>query len=621
MDAKRISVLRMAFLSISSLIVLGIVYFAVTRFAERTRWGIIFLGLCLAASALNSLESLGGSAFFGLGRTKNNILACAVAILSVASAIYFYREYDALNLQRAGVYTLRDYGVAITILVLVVLVAWKETGPAVPAVSFAFLLYSIAGQYLPGIFFHSGLSFSRLIRVFVLEFEGIYGLLNQTGATLIAIFLVFSGLMSGFGGLEYITNACRKVFGKSVRAYPQIAVVGSMVFGSFSGSAAANVASTGSITIPLMKGIGVPPAKAAAIEAVASSAGQIMPPILGSAAFLMASFLGTSYWSIVRFSFAPAVVFYLSLSFAVFIIMRSHVVADKSAEMDVLARYAGKQSLSDSFRITDGIPLIVSVIVFIYAMGALRLDAMFGGLALVSAFLLSQFLYLLIVEKNKFLALKKYIANIIAGVERAAVYCCSIAALLALLGIIMRSLIATGLSQRLAFGMVDLAAGSLLLLLVLSMILSIIFGMAVSTVATYIVVVLLAAPALMQMGIEPVVSHFTVFYFGMLSAITPPVAVAAAVGANIAGAGFFKTCWESVKLGLGFFVFPFAFIVHPNILLGAAGSKTVVSLYLLVAMILLQFSLQWSNSTVKGFLLRIGAFTLAILGLFSPVIA
>lgn len=597
---------------VSVVLVCGVIYYGITLFEETAKWGIIFLSLCIITSAITSIKDMAGKSFFAHSGKLNNLIAGAVILLAIVSAAYLHTEYNALNWERAGVYNPLDTAMGFGILILVLSLTWKDQGPAIPITAIIFMLYMFFGPYLPGIFFHAGLGWKRILHELTVTMDGIYGLINQIGATWIAIFLIFAGFLSGFRTLAYIIGFVHRIIGNRIENIPQLAVIGSMMFGLFSGSAAANVAGTGSFTIPLMKGIGVPPAKAGAIEAVASSCGQIMPPIMGAAAFLMASFLQTTYLEIVKIAIIPALIMYISLGVAVFVMMRRMGIKGISSD-----KASGNIKI-EKVKIADGIPLFLSILLFIYAMAILNLNAMTSGVILVLSLVASQFIYCLTKPKPKILSLKEFKVQLLSGFKEAADYCATLGAMLALLGVVVRGLIVTGLSQRLAFGMVDLAGQNLIFLLLLVMGLSILFGMAVSTVACYIIVVLLAAPSLQELGVNLTISHFVVFYFSMLSAITPPVAVASAVGAGIAKAPFFKTSWESMKFGAALFFLPFSFIAHPDILLGPIGRKLLAALIILMGTMALTSAFQLAAKGWKMEAVRISLIIFGILCLFIP---
>ena len=609
MEQKPVAWLRYLMDTLSVALVISLIVYGINVFEEKAKWGIFFLAAAMVITALGALPGMGGKRFWNLKGTANSMVVAAVILLALVTGYYFHSEYVALNFERAGANTQIDYLMGIVVILLSLFLTWKDQGYAIPMVSLVFIVYMFLGPHLPGIFFHGGMGLERILEELAVSIGGVYGLINQVGATWIAIFFLFAGFLGSFGTLQYVLKLSHRLVGGSVDRLPQIAVIGSMIFGSFSGSVAANVAGTGSFTIPLMKSTGFPPAKAGAVEAVASSAGQVMPPVMGASAFLMCTFLNVSYWHIVSVAFLPAIIFFLSLSASVLVIAK---------QIYVRKQPVSREFTSGDFKAREGIPFFLSMAVFLFSVGYYMIDVMLGGVILVLTFLGSHLVLALISNRDKKLALLVFSRNLVEGCRKSAILCGSLGPLLAVLGIAVRGLISTGLSQRLAFGMVDLAGGHMLVLLFLIMLMSIVFGMAVSTVACYLVVVLLAAPSLEQMGVAPVVSHFTVFYFAMLAAITPPVAVGAAVAAGIAGSGFFKTSWEAMKLGAALFLLPFGFVFHPAVLVGGFWSKAFAGIILLVSMLLITTSMQLHTKGIGKHALRFAMGLAGLALLFIP---
>jgi len=369
------------------------------------------------------------------------------------------------------------------------------------------------------------MSWEQISREGAIGLSGAYGFIFGVGTTWVAIFIMFAGMAKAYGLMDFITQISREVRKVFHSGVVHVAVLGSMAMGSITGSAAANTATTGSFTIPMMKDQGVRPDYAAAIESVASSGGQMMPPVMGVAAFLMADILGVSYLTVIRAGLIPALLFYFSVLVAVHL---------------VILRFGWtvpERGTFDRSVITPGIHFSVPLFVLIYTLVVLELTRW----------------------ERVCIRSSRWSSRCISGtssstvsrvgngrrhdetddrwLQTGAVDMAPLVGMLASLGVVLGLVNQTGLSQKISTQMLDLAAGIFILLLVLSMVTSVLFGLGMPTPAAYILVVILVAPSMVSFGVDQLTAHMFVFYFAMLSAITPPVAVVAvAIGSQISGA-------------------------------------------------------------------------------------
>lgn len=537
-----------------------LIHYSIAMWETRQRYGIIFLTLTLMVASL--LESK-RKTFLGLKGTSKSLLAGLFFILALVGGIYFWIEYPSLVYERAGDINSLDALVSVFFIYLVIQLTWATSGATIPLVTIIFISYAMFGHILPkgSFFYHPHISFIRFMELSCAEIDGIFGVLNQIGATWIAIFAFYAGFVQGFGGLDFILRCVYRLVARRKTGVPQIAVLASMGFGGMSGSAAANAVSTGSFTIPTMKRFGLPPAVAASIESVASSGGQIMPPILGAVAFVMCDFLNLYYYQVLFASLFASIIYFGSTMLSVHFIAKRFI--DPNKEVDMPAEF--KEKMSPGF-LLQGLPIGISLFVLLYVFIIYRINILLGGFYTIMSFLICRFVYELFLAKGRPISMLTFFKGVYSGTIRGATTIVSIGPMLGALGIVIRVLTTTGLAEKISYQVVFAFAGNILLLLFFTMIICIIFGMAVTTVAAYILVVTLAAPALLEVGIQPLVAHFAVFYWGMLSAVTPPVAAVCVVTAGIANSNFFKTCWESIKLGIPKFILPFFFISYPEIL-------------------------------------------------------
>ncbi len=547
-------------------------WFAITLEVTRTEYAILFLGLAMIISTLTVLQK---GSFLKLRGKWLLGLAFLLIALSLAPSIYFFLQYEDIALFRAGDYTNTDYLLGTLILVPLLLLTLKEAGVVLFVLILFFLFYSFFGYLFPGILFHSGMGFFRLIQIDVLEMEAVYGLILGVIATWVALFLLYAGLIRGFGALDVIVKLLYHLFGGKRYLMPQIPVVTSLIFGSFSGSPSANVAGTGSFTIPLLKRFGVPPKMAGAIEAVASSGGQVMPPIMGAIAFLMVAILGVPYLHIVVIGFIPALIFYAGTAAATYWSTKPFITI---APLSVLGEEDSRLSRSELGKLA---PLVISVIV-LFTYLALMMPIMRSVVYGIYAFFVVQIIYELLTIRGRPIrrVVGEFARNLLTGLRFAAIPAAMVAILGGCLGIAIKALTATALGPKLSFQLIELSQGMLPLMLFLILLLCMVFGMTAGGIATYIVVVSIVAVPLIDFGIEPIITHFMIFYLGSAALITPPVAGAALVASSIAGTPYIATAWTAMKLGIPLFILPMAFATYPELLLISSQTPLAIALVL-----------------------------------------
>ncbi len=593
-------------------LVLLLIWWGFTLSIPRTQYAILFLCLSFIISSLAIVQ---GGSFLKLRGKWLAGLAILLIASSIASAVYLFLEYEPLLIFRAGAYSNIDLVFGTLIFLPLLLLTWREGGTPLLIIVLFFIFYSFFGDIFPGILHHKGLSFSRIIGEDVLTFDGLHGMVLCIVSTWVAIFLIYAGLIRGFGALEVIIKVLLVTFRRRRVLLPQIPVVSSLIFGSFSGAATANVAGTGSFTIPMMKRFGLPAKLAGAIEAVASSGGQVMPPIMGATAFLMCTFLGVTYLHIVLIGFIPAILFYVTVAYSVHLSTRPYLT-----KADPLAGSSEEMTTVSRSELAKLIPLFVSIMVMFTEL-ALLMPIMTACLHGILVFLATQLIYELSVNlrrKPLWRILYDFGQNLVNGMKLGALPAANIAIIGGAMGLIVRVLIVTALGAKLSFGLVELSQGILPLLLFFSLILCILFGMAVSTVAVYVLAVFCLAPALTAFGIPLVATHFMVFYLGNVSMITPPVAPAVIVASGIAGSDFMSTAWRAVKLGLPLFLLGIVFVYHPE-LLTLSYQGLVSFIFVAIGLIGIAYGIHApSNKNWKPTLKRAVCFIAGIFTLFHP---
>lgn len=479
-----------------------------------------------------------------------DIVMLAALVVVAYACIYLCLNSDDLLLYRIGLYNQTDIIMGLIVFAAVMVATQRKYGWILTGIICLFIVYLFAGPYLPSTIGHPGVSFKRIVSNIALGTEGIFGAPLGAAVNTVAIFVVFAAFLEESGGFHVFMDLSMAAFGKINGGAAKVAVVSSSLFGTISGSAAANVAGTGMITIPTMKRCGYEPHVAGAVEAAASSGGQLMPPVMGAAAFVMAEMLSLPYTAVMMAGVVPAICYYVSIFFSVDLYSRKHNIGDASAEFS----YTAEQRREIYKR---GILLLPLVLLFILV------GVLYWSAAKAAAYSTVAILICALPYKDCRFNLKK-ILNAMAEGGKAVI---SISVICAASGIIIGVFTVTGLGLKLSSAIVALSGGHLIILLFLAMIASLILGMGVPTVAAYLILAILVAPAMVDFGVPAIAAHMFVFYFGIISAITPPVALAAYVGAGIAESDPIKVGFTACGLALPAFIVPYILAYNPALIL------------------------------------------------------
>lgn len=490
---------------------------------------------------------------------KPSILDVVFGVMSFGVAMYVSVFSEKINLQM-GIPTTVDLVLGVIAILLILEATRRSIGKELAIVAVVFFAYALLGNKIPGTFKHAGYNVKQITKILYLTDEGIFGTALNTSATYVVLFIFFGAIMSQIGMSKLLSDFSLAVAGQSMGGPAKVAGLASGLMGTVSGSTSANVATTGLMTIPLMKSVGYSDEYSGAVECVASAGGQIMPPIMGAAAFLMAQFIGVNYSVIVIAAIIPAFLYYMSLWISV----------------DLRARNRGLKTLSKD-EIPDlkdtlinyghmGIPLIA----LIYFLAIKKFNPIYAGwLGILIAVIVSFF------RKNSRMNLTEFLDALENGVKSTL----SVACACACAGIIIGVISLTGFGLVFSMNIFSLSSGNLLLALLLAMVASVVLGMGLPTTACYIVTSLTLAPALVQMGVSRLAAHFFVFYFSIMSTITPPVALSAFVAAGLSGGDPFKTGLTAFRLAITGFIIPFMLVYKPQLLVeGYPLSLTLYSL-------------------------------------------
>lgn len=468
-----------------------------------------------------------------------------LAIVSVALDVYIIATFDTLT-KRGGNPTQMDIICGIVLILLVLEATRRAVGKPLVIVAVVFLLYAYLGPYLPTAISHRGYSINRIASQMFLTAEGIFGTPMSVMTTFVFSFVVFGCFLEVTGGAKLFINLAFALTGKFAGGPAKTAVVASALLGTISGSSLANVVTTGTFTIPLMKSCGYDPSFAGGVEASSSSAGQIMPPVMGAAAFIMAETTGIPYLSICISAAIPAVLYYMCVMLSV----------DFEARRCKLKTVAKEDvpPLLPTLKRCYPLLLPIATLVGMLCMGFTPLKAsIYATIVMILTSFLSKETRLN--GKRTFEALTKSAYNSV-----------TVCVACAVCGIVTGVITLTGLGLKLSDLILTASGGSLFLTLFLTMVASIILGMGLPTTAKYIVLSAIAAPALVKLGVPLVGAHLFILYFGVIAEVTPPVALSSYAAAAVAKSPNVRTALQGLKISIGAFFIPFMFCYYPSLL-------------------------------------------------------
>ncbi|RXK49293.1 TRAP transporter permease [Halorientalis pallida] len=647
---------------------------------------------------------------YRLVRIVDGFVCVALAVAGAATSYHVFTNYARLDgpalisgFQNVDLY------VGLVIVVLTIDATRRAYGWSIALVAVGSVLYAFFGDLMPGFLQHPGFSLEGIATYGAVRLSGAFGFIMEIGATWVAIFIMFAGLAREFGALDVILGLGKKL-GENLRSgVVHVAVISSMAMGSITGSAAANAATTGSFTIPMMKDQGVRKDFAAAIESVASSGGQIMPPVMGVAAFLMADILGVAYVRVIQAAIIPALLFYFSVGVAVqFAVLRYGWTTENTDGPGILSSLFSRGSLLKSLyalvvvgafyvvrfvlglgilqsaaaaivallvtrllqavalqgrngnsvgedfagaiaRFFDGAHFAIPMSVLVYTLVVMQLSPMAAGLytslTMIGTMVLGNPMATLArnlggvteggestdatasgvsigtaVERTLY-TLVETVYTTLKGFRRGAMDMAPLVGVLAAMGVIISMLTQTGLTSEISVRMVALGGGVLLVVLILAMITSILFGLGMPTPAAYILVATLLVSPLVELGVTEITAHLFVFYFAMLSAITPPVAVGVAVGSRIANSGFMISAKQSLRIGAAGFLIPFSLVVNDSLVNWSLTGTPVSAFCVFVGVVALTaVTIGFDGRHVLGATHRAAYLLLALTALYAPAL-
>ncbi len=470
-----------------------------------------------------------------------------LSVLGMGVGLYWLLNYEAL-FNRIGNFTALDMTVGGVAVILVLIAALRVVGIAIVSITVVFLLYAYFGAYMPGFLEHRGVSLERLISQMYFTPEGILGTPLMVSASFIFLFLLFGSFLNKTGVGEYFNDLSLVIAGRRIGGPAKVTIFSSALQGTISGSSVANVVTSGAFTIPLMKRIGYRREFAAAVEASSSTGGQIMPPIMGAAAFLMAEFTNTPYYQVALAALIPALLYFTGIWIMV------HLEAKRQGLRGLRQEELPnrKEVLKHAYLL---IP-IVAIIVFLMMGMSPERSAIYGILTVIAVGA---------IRKATRMSFQDILSTLADGARSAL----GVVAATACAGMIVGVVTLTGIGLKFANGLLELAGGMLLPTLILTMLASLVLGMGTPTTANYIITSTIAAPAIIALDypVPLLAAHMFVFYFGIVADITPPVALASFAASGIADSKPLKTGVESTRVAIAAFIIPFIFVYQPQLLL------------------------------------------------------
>lgn len=530
--------------------------------------------------------------------------------LTLASVVVgAYPVFNFMDIARRGAGDPSEVAVVLGVIAVVLILeaSRRMVGWALPILAGTFVIYAFVGPHLPNLLAHRGFDVERVAATLYLTTSGIAGTPLQVSATYVAIFVIFAAFLNVSGAGKFFIDWSYAALAWFRGGPAKVAIIGSALMGTINGSAVANTVATGTFTIPIMKRAGLPPHFAGAVEATASSGGQLMPPVMGAAAFIMVEIMGRPYVDILAAAALPAALYFLALFAMVdFQVARQGIRGIPRSELE-----------SPWVLFKNGWHLIAPLVLLIYLLVIVRYTPVKSAFFAVLAVIVASWL-----RKNTRMNLGK----LYAALREGGLAMLEVATACAAAGITIGVLMLTGLALRLSGILIDVSGGSLMILLILTMGVSIILGMGLPTSAVYVVLATLVVPAMVRMGVEPMSAHLFVLYFGVMANVTPPVAIAAYAGAGLAGADPTRTGLVAFRLALAGFVLPFMWVYNPALIMQGellqillAATSAVIGILALAGAVqgyLFSSHARWYERILLG----IGALMLIKAGLLTDVI-
>jgi TRAP transporter 4TM/12TM fusion protein len=546
-----------------------------------------------------------------LGPAANAAIALAYTAVCAAIAVYMHVEFIEIGTVRAGFWSTTDLVLGAVIALLVMEYA-RARYFVLFLINIAVVLYAVHGNLVPGMFRHAGLDWARIASAMSVEMAtGVFSSLPQLALTLIGSFVLVLSTLRAFGCVESLLRGATRIAARSPAALPQAAVVGSLGVAAVSGSGAANAVTTGSATIPAMIAAGISRESAAAIESGASLGGQLMPPVMGISAFLMAEFLGRSYFDVVARGYAPALVYFATIAAGVFVLSRQQGIRPEGVALERMG-WRDWTNLGAFLLVVAG--LIVS-------MAAWHLPPMFAALhvfLLIAPILLAREVVSAVVSRGA--GLRAVAGTLLRFLEAFTTMTADLTLLLATLSILAGALVITGVPTKVGFLLLEAANVNLPVMGLVAFLFGALLGMGLPPAPTYILTALVIAPPMVKAGMDPWAVHFFAFFLAVWGELTPPTSVVAAVTAKIANASFMGTLMEAVRICSSLFVLMVAMFTRPALVIDPGAAQLGAMGLVLVAGVGVTFGLlaRFSDRRAWDLAARLGMWAAAMVVLLHP---
>ena len=562
--------------------------------------------------ALFTVQALRDNEFYpALPPNANYAIAFVYCAFSLYCAYYMNTEYLALGLERAGAWNNMDMTMGGIMTLLIMEYARKRHMPLF-ILNIILIIYAVYGYMVPGMFYHAGVTWERVITASSVEIAtGIFSSLPQIALTIVGSFLLVLSLLRGFGCIQSLLRATKRVAVRSPHAIPQSAVVGSMCVGMVSGSGAANAITIGSATIPAMIASNIPPATAAAIESASSLGGQLMPPVMGIAAFLMAEFLGVDYFEVVARGWVPALIYYGTVATSVYLL------ATKFHTRIVITHL-------DGLNWRDVINLLAfagTVGGLVFLMAAFYMSPTYSALYVfctVASIMVAIHIFDLVLTRQW--TVGKFIAPLRTFLDAYMDMICDLALLLATLSIMTGALVITGVPTKLGALLIAAGGVNLAAMVLMAFIFGVVLGTGLPPAPTYILVAIVIAPPMISVGVNPWVVHFFAFFLACFGELTPPTSLVAAVTAKIADANFYSVLNRALQICVSLFTLMVAVFVHPELVVQPGIHQIGAALLVGIATIGISFTIQarYSETKTVDYAFRAVIGVSALIALFVP---
>jgi len=579
-----------------------------------TEGGPVLLAFALVpvTFVLYTLEALRKNEFYpGLPAVANYAIAAVYIVISITVAVYMFVEYEAIGTVRAGIWSNTDLTIGALMALLVMEYARKRY-LALFILNVVLIFYAVYGSVVPGMFNHPGLSWERIVTAMSVEMStGVFSNLPQLALTLIGSFILVLSTLRAFGCVDSILKGSTQIAVRSPHALPQSAVLGSLAVASVSGSSAANAITTGSATIPAMIGAGMPRTTAAAIETASSLGGQLMPPIMGISAFLMAEFLGVSYFDVVSRGYAPALVYFVGIATSVYLLSTRYRTRMGSITAELM-RWTDWTNIGAFLAVVSGLialmavlhlpPMFAALYVFVATLGVLAAAHAWSAVRARGG-----------VARSLFGPLRRLIDSFASMTA-------DLTLLLATLSIMTGALVITGVPTKIGAILIATAGVNLRAMVVVAFFFGALLGTGLPPAPTYIITALVIAPAMITVGVDPWVVHFFAFFLAVWGELTPPTSVVAAVTAKIADAPFLQTLFRGITICVALFILMGGVFTRPELVMEPGLAQIGAMLLLMAATIAVSFSIQahFSDRRAIDIPLRLVLAALALVVIFHP---